>query len=130
MRLVTDAPTHRRVVLERRRRTFTRLVVAATVMLAIAVIFRGWSWLLFLGTLGALGVYVALLLSWKAQARQAAAVVRTFPDRSGHAAEEPADVRITASGDAVFAEPEPQFATAGSGAWEPHPGVRIRRWDG
>ena len=134
--MVSDAHTHRRIVLERRRRSFSRLLVLTATTLVVALIFKGPFWLIFLTTAAWLGVYVSLLLRWKAQADQAAAVVRQLPTRAPEPAfvEQPlgtSSVRVSepVEHELVFGEEE-ALAETGTGPWRSYPSVRIHRWDG
>ena len=133
--MVSDAHTHRRIVLERRRRTFTRLLVLTATTFVAALIFQGPVWLIFLTTAAWLGVYVSLLLRWKAQADQAAAVVRQLPARAPEPTfvNEPAgtaSVRVSEPVEHELVFGEQELAETGTGPWRSYPSVRIHRWDG
>ncbi|HEX2027070.1 MAG TPA: hypothetical protein VHF25_03630 [Nitriliruptorales bacterium] len=139
-RIVGDVGRRRAALVAQRRRTFSRLVMAAVVTLPIAALLGGRAWLVFLAALVALGGYVALLLRWKVQSEQAAAVVRRLPEveRSRELA---GARRVAVGGD--WQEPlydEPRMhdrrddgfpvATHPDEPWRPQSMVRIRRWEG
>lgn len=139
-RIVGDVGRRRAALVAQRRRTFSLLVMAVAVTLPIAAVVGGSTWLVFLAALAALGAYVALLLRWKVQSEQAAAVVRRLPevDRSRqHASPQ----RVAVGGDwheTYDDDPGTEdrlyegfpVATHPQDPWPPQSMVRIRRWEG
>ncbi len=125
-RIVGERARRRNAVITQRRRMFVRLLAAVGATLPLAILFDGILWMVFLASGTALGVYVGLLLRWKAQADQAAEVVRNLSDVPR--ARDVADVERQQV--AVGAERPLQVATRDEDPWEPQSGVRIRRWDG
>lgn len=134
-RAVADPRARRQLaVLERRRRTFTLLVGTAGLSTLAAFVGGGRLWLLVVASLGALGVYTSMLLRLKAQRDEAAAVVRSLPDRtidlSAHERLEHERERIpVAVGAGGYAGDGLQVASRPDEPWQPQAGVRIRRWD-
>lgn len=128
-RIVGERARRRNALVAQRRRMFVRLLGAAGVTLPLAILFDGILWALFAASVAALGVYVGLLLRWKAQADQAAEVVRSLPD-----VPRARDVARAEHGRVAVGADRPhggvQVATRDDDPWEPQAGVRIRRWDG
>ena len=131
-RIVGDRERRRRMVMARRRRTFTQLAIATVVSLPVSIIGGDRWWLSFFVLATALVVNVALLLRWKAQAEQAARVVREMPQT------EYLVVGVDEE-DALF-EDEPMAVGAEHSygipvahhrdePWTPQTAVRIRRWE-
>lgn len=121
-----STPRRESPVLARRRAMFSRLVVATVAMALLAVAFRGVFVTLFLVTGTVLGCYVALLRHYKLEREQAREVVRTIDLRPHEPAME-REAEPVAVGAGHYGGV--QVATRPDQPWEPHTGVRIRRWD-
>lgn len=79
VRISGDRAIRQQEIRARRRRTFMRLLVLTATSMVVAVVGGGQWWLMFLSTGALLTGYVVLLLRWKSQAEQAAAVARDLP---------------------------------------------------
>lgn len=79
-RIVGDLTHRRNAIIAGRRTRFTRLVIATVVLLPVAIIVGGLTWLALTGSAAALVTYVVLLLRWKAQSQRAAEIMRLLPD--------------------------------------------------
>ena len=143
--IVGDRTLRRRAQLDDRRRRFTRMVAATLIGLPIAIVGEGRWWFVFFVPAVALGVYIALLLRWKAQAEQAATVVRTLPLAHAPARE------IVLEPDSLFGDEDeddeadeiPGLLAVGSNvriasspsafrqtdSWPTSTAVRVRRWE-
>ena len=131
-RIVGDRERRRRLLVNRRRRAFTQLAIASAAALPVSAFGGGRWWLLFFGLATALVVDVALLLRWKAQAEQAAQVVREMPQIE-YLVEglDEEDALFDEQPLAVGAEQAYGIAVAHhrDEPWTPQTAVRIRRWD-
>lgn len=134
VRISGDRAIRQQEIRARRRRTFMRLLVLTATSMVVAVVGGGQWWLMFLSTGALLTGYVALLLRWKSQAEQAAAVARDLPGG--------ARARVPAAPPGSFGQPLmpdrellPVGAVYSSGGqvdpmgWESRPAARIHRWE-
>ncbi|MFN2557815.1 MAG: hypothetical protein ABR592_13305 [Nitriliruptorales bacterium] len=135
-RISGDRSARQQEIMTRRRRTFIRLLVLTLASMVIALAGGGEWWFLFACAGGMLSGYVALLLRWKSQAEEAAAVARGRPG----AVSAPLTAPLASRVESVLPEREllPVGASltsaieADSGqdmGWDSRPAVRIHRWE-
>ncbi len=133
VRISGDRTIRQQEIMARRRRTFIRLLILTLASMLIALAGGGQWWFMF-GFAGAmLSGYVALLLRWKAQAEQAAAVARDLPSARTRMAAVPLAPRSES------VRPERELLPVGASissadgghelGWDSRPAVRIHRWE-
>ncbi len=137
-RISGDRMLRQQEIMRRRRRTFIRLLVLALASLMIAAVGGGEWWFVFACAGAMLSGYVALLLRWKSQAEQAAAVARDLP---GAARAQLSTVPLGPRSESVRSEREllPVGVSLSSTVepdggpdlvgWDSRPAVRVHRWE-
>ncbi len=136
VRISGDRAIRQQEIMTRRRRTFIRLLVLTLASMVISVAGGGQWWFMFVATVALLSGYVALLLRWKSQAEQAAAVARHLP---GDAKVAMPATPLHARAEAV---PDRELLPVGAGivsgieadlgqdvGWDSRPSARIHRWE-
>lgn len=132
VRISGDRAIRQQEIMARRRRTFIRLLILTLATMLIAFAGGGQWWLMFASADVLLFGYVALLLRWKSQAEQAAAVARELPGS--------ARLRMEATRlgpRAASVRPDRELLPVGAGVgssveadrWESRPLVRVHRWE-